>query len=172
MSDNILDALKKLVSRTGVPSRARNIVEAIDEYADYTDNPLVVLTVDTEIGADDDLYGKVVSDLQEDDIVIGDRDITGTLNYVSDYTDFSGNEEEQSGNYLAIHVSTPDVNDTTLSVKVSQWDATDADGYYVIRVVKGYTDKILVKASKEGYPDVIREFDLTGLTLTPEPANP
>ncbi len=62
------------------------------------------LDVDTEIAADFDLLGKVISDLQSD-IEISMGAISGTLKHVTEYTGFSGDPAEQSGNYLALHIT-------------------------------------------------------------------
>lgn len=57
--------------------------------------------------AETDLWGKTVSDLQ--DVVIGeDGKVTGTLKFVSDYTQFSSNKDEQSGNYFTFTVKAPE----------------------------------------------------------------
>lgn len=47
--------------------------------------------------------GLTTSDLQAD-IEINGTTISGTSNYVTGYTGFSGDTDEQSGNYLALHV--------------------------------------------------------------------
>lgn len=48
-----------------------------------------------------EVLGKAVSDLQED-VVVGEDTITGTLKYVTGYTGFSGDPALQEGNYLAL----------------------------------------------------------------------
>ena len=54
------------------------------------------------IEAQTQLYGKSVSELQSDITINKDGTISGTLNYIKDYKQFSDVEEEQSGNYLAL----------------------------------------------------------------------
>lgn len=49
-----------------------------------------------------ELFGKLVSDLQDNVVVGDDKHLRGTLRYVEDYTGFSSKPEEQSGNYLAV----------------------------------------------------------------------
>ena len=56
-----------------------------------------------DIAADMDLLGKVVADLQKD-VAESTGNVVGTLNYVEDYTGFSGDPEEQEGHYLAFKV--------------------------------------------------------------------
>ena len=46
---------------------------------------------------------KKVSDLQEN-VALNGESITGKLNYVTDFEDFSSNEDEQKGNFLVIKV--------------------------------------------------------------------
>ena len=121
------------------------------------------MTVDVEIAADEDLFGKVLSDLQ-DDIEIDDDSITGTLKYVDDYTGFSGDQALQSGNYTAIHASVPEVDDVTITVKVTNPVVLDEDGIAVLRIADKSSQTITVVASKEGYESVTKVFDLSGLT--------
>ena len=121
------------------------------------------MTVDVEISADEDLYGKVISDLQED-IEIDNDAITGTLKYVSDYTGFSGDQALQSGNYIAIHASVPEVDDATIIVKVTNPVTLDEDGIAVLRIADKSSQTITVVASIEGYESVEKVFDLSGLT--------
>lgn len=121
------------------------------------------MTVDVEIAADEDLFGKVLSDLQED-IEIDDGSITGTLKYVDDYTGFSGDQALQSGNYIAIHASVPEVDDATITVKVTNPVVLDEDGIAVLRIADKSSQTITVVASKEGYESVTKVFDLSGLT--------
>lgn len=127
------------------------------------------LTVDVDIAADEDLFGKVVSDLQSD-IEIGDDSIEGTLKYVDDYTGFSGDTSLQKGNYLVIHASVPDVEDVTISVKVTNPVTLDDDGIAVLRIADKSSQTVTVVASKEGYKPVKKVYQLSGLTCEGEAA--
>lgn len=129
-------------------------------------NPLTALTVDTTIGSDTDLLGKVVADLQ-DDIEITDRKITGNINYVDDYTGFSSLEEEQSGHYIALRASVPDVNGVTIKAKTSRLVTLDSDGILVLRFKNDKTYPITFIAEKEGYGAVKKTYNLSGLKLLP-----
>ena len=62
------------------------------------------------------LFGKTVSDLQ-DNVVVSDDAITGTLKYVTDYTGFSPTAALQSGNYLAVNLANNDFTQFT-SVRI------------------------------------------------------
>lgn len=114
-----------------------------------------------------DLFGKSVTDLQEN-VEVSGNNITGTLKYVTGYTGFSGDVSEQSGNYLVTHSSVPGVSDATITVEVvggtSGPSTLDGDGIIVDRITST-TQKIKVVASKTGYPSVTKIFTLTGLTL-------
>ena len=50
------------------------------------------------------LFGKLASDLQSN-LAINGNIATGTLKYVTGYTEFSGKPEEQEGNYIALKVT-------------------------------------------------------------------
>ena len=63
-----------------------------------------------------DLLGKTAADLQEN-VAISGEGITGTLKLVTDYTGFSSVVAEQSGNYLALHV-TPQPEDAEITVEL------------------------------------------------------
>ena len=127
-------------------------------------NPLEALTVDTDVDANEDLLGKVISDLQEN-VVIGTDSITGTLLYVDDYTGFSSKAEETVGNYIVIHAFVPDVDGVTITVKVTNPVTLDADGIAVLKIADKDTQTITVTASKDGFEDVTKVYSLTGLTL-------
>lgn len=124
------------------------------------------LTIDTNIASDEDLFGLTVSDLQSN-VVIGKNAITGTLHYIDDYsTAFSGDEAE--GNYLAIHASVPNVDDATISVKITNPVTLDPDGIFVGRIRDKDSQTITVVASKEGYESVTKVYNLSGLICETE----
>lgn len=110
---------------------------------------MISVTIDPE---DDDaeLFGKTVSDLQED-IVVKDNGISGTLKNVTGYTGFSGKTSEQSGHYLALKIDTEDDDDEitvelvggTLGHPVT----LDSDRNIVLRITNPLSQKIRVVAS-------------------------
>ena len=128
------------------------------------------MSIDADISTSVDLLGKIVTDLQES-IVVGDTAITGTLKHVTGYTGFSGDVEEQSGNYLAIHCEVPDAEEATITVEVvggtSGPVTLDSDGIIIDRIANT-SQKIRVVASLAGYDSYTRTFDLSGLTLASE----
>ena len=119
-----------------------------------------VLTTDVEIAADEDLFGKVVADLQEN-VVISDGEITGTLKHVTNYTGFSSKVEEQSGNYLAIHNTTN--GDEAIFVELVGGTKgpvqLDSDGLIVIRIA----NKEQVVRVTSG--SAIKEYSLANIVL-------
>lgn len=140
-----------------------NAVEVIISNADE----YLEIIADTDISATFDLLGKVISDLQED-ITIEDDVISGTLKYVTDYTGFSGDVEEQEGNYIALHIDAIGAVGSTVKVQliggVHGEVTLDSDRVIIIRITST-EQKVKITASKTGIEDVTRELKLTGLTL-------
>ena len=77
-----------------------------------------------------------MTDLQEDITIGNNGEVCGTLHYVEGYTGFSGDPEEQEGNYLALHFEADDA--TSISVRpmgsTNEPKALDEDGLLVMRV--------------------------------------
>lgn len=121
------------------------------------------MSIDTDISASEDLFGKVVSDLQ-DEIAIGvNGAVTGELKYISDYTGFDSRPEMQVGNYIAIHCTT-NVAGATISVKITNPVTLDDDGIFVGRIADKDTQTITITASAEGYQTTTKVLTLDGLT--------
>lgn len=129
-------------------------------------NPLTNLRVDADIAAGTDLHGKVVSDLQSG-IVVGSNAITGTLKYVSDYTGYSEDPEDQKGNYIALHMAVPGEEDVSISCGIGTTSAVGSDGIAVL-IVKSLATPITVTASKAGYDSVTKTFNISNLVLESE----
>ena len=106
-------------------------------------------------------------------IVIADRRISGTLNYVTGYTGFSGDEMLQSGHYLALRVDTNDEDDeitVELLGGITGHPVTlDSDRNIVLRITNPATQKvrIVVKHIEEdtSITTETMSFRLNGLTL-------
>lgn len=120
------------------------------------------MSVDFDIADSVDLFGKVASDLQEDVAAEGNA-IRGTLKYVDDYTGFSSDVAQQSGNYIVLHAEVPGVDDATITVKVTDEVELDSDGIAVLRIADKSSQTIKIVASKDGYRSVSKTFTLTGL---------
>lgn len=136
-------------------------------YGVYSDDTLSVkqvksfdIFVDVNIAADTDLLGKVVGDLQED-IVIGEYSISGNLKFVSDYTGFSGDVKEQSGNYLVLHFTNNGEDSITVEVinGFSGPVQLDEDGLIVLRIANN-SQRVKVTSG-----DTSKEYSLEKLNL-------
>ena len=121
------------------------------------------LSVDTDIDDTVDLFGKTVTDLQSN-VIIGSSSIGGTLKHVDDYTGFSSDTSLQFGNYIVIHAEVPNVDDVTITVKVTDTVTLDEDGIAVLRISDKNSQTITVVASKEGYESVSKVYRLNRLT--------
>lgn len=111
------------------------------------------------------ILGKNVSDLQTG-VVVNDNFITGTLKYVNDYTEFSGDPTEQSGNYLALKFA--DTPNAVTKVELVGGPrgpvALDSDKQAVFRITDKANQKIKVVSTLNGQT-VSRTFSLTSLKL-------
>lgn len=116
-----------------------------------------------------DLLGLSVGDLQSEVTVSGNA-ITGTLLYVTDYTGFSGDPDEQNGNYLALHCEAAEGDTITLELinGIHGPVTLDDDGLCIIRITDKDTQKLHYTATGADGSTEDRIFDLSGLTLTPE----
>ena len=126
--------------------------------------PLSV-SVDADIEAAEDLYGKTVADLQEN-VVFGDLGVTGTLKYISDYSE-AFESGENSGYYMAFHISTPGVEDATIMVNSSDEGTVlydETTGIAICRITDKDTQVIYITAEKDG-ESVNAVIDLSGLEL-------
>ena len=128
------------------------------------------MSVDADISASEDLFGKTVSDLQEN-VEIKNKAITGTLKYLDDYTGFSSITAEQSGNYLAIHAADSKADSITAElVGGTKGPVTlDDDGLIVFRIANKNTQSIKVTSYKNGVAKDVKTYSLTGLTLEAAP---
>lgn len=131
---------------------------------------LTTLSIDSDISAGTDLLGKSVTDLQSG-VIVGDSQIVGTLKYVDDYTGFSGDPNEQEGNFLVLHCEAADTVDS-LSVEVINGTVghpvtLDEDGIAVLRIADKFRQKIRFAAYKDD-ESCTKTFDLSGLTLESE----
>lgn len=120
---------------------------------------LLVATVD--IDPNKDLLGKKVGDLQED-IEITDSEITGTLKYVTGYTDFwPSRPDRQEGNYLALYINSNETEDIYVEVINGESGPVklDSDHIVVLRITNN-DQKVKVTCG-----DMTKEYSLENLTL-------
>lgn len=121
------------------------------------------------VSPDDDeaeRYGKTVSDLQENVAIDSDGAITGTLKYVTGYTEFSSVTEEQEGNYLALTFAAEPHDRIEASIGDRGPVNVTEDGYLVLRL-EDTTEPLEVTVTN-GADSATMEFDLSGLTLEEE----
>ena len=159
----IVDKLRTMIRHQGGSvSEVDTIEKGLKELDNIKDNPLAGLVVDATIGDSVDLLGKYVDDLEED-VAVSNGSISGTLKYVTEYIGFSGDPEEQEGNYLALYYRVPEVTTNTSTVTL------DPDGLHIIRIKGGKVlgKKITVTASKEGYKTIKRVYALDNLVCEP-----
>ena len=125
------------------------------------------MSIRADISTSEDLLGKSVTDLQSN-IAIGSDSISGSLKYVTGYTGFSGNTEEQSGNYLALKCDgVPEADEVTFELvngTVGHPVTLDSDRLIVVRITDIENQYIVVTATKGG-TTMSKTLYLTGLTL-------
>ena len=112
------------------------------------------------------LLGKAVSALQTG-VIVHDKFIKGTLHYVTGYTGFSGLEEEQSGNYLALRFDVSDGATTTVQLiggTVKDPVTLDQDKNCVFRITDKNKQKIKVVTTL-GDDQITKIFSLAGLEI-------
>lgn len=132
------------------------------------------VNVDANIAETVDLHGKSVSDLQEDIVVSADG-VSGTLKYIDDYSAAGFTGDDAAGNFLALKITTPGVEDATITAELS--DSTgdpltpDSNGIVIFRIADKDTQTIEVVASKEGLGEDSVTLDLSDLTLEETPAD-
>ena len=105
---------------------------------------------------------KKVSDLQEN-VVLNGESITGKLNYVTDFKDFSSNEDEQKGNFLVIKVDEATKGKTVtaeLSEAKGEGKRTlDEDGILISRIT-AKTQTITITIENESKILKLNELEL------------
>ena len=130
------------------------------------------VNVDANVGADTDLFGKVVSDLQEN-VVVSAEGISGTLKYIDDYSSAYGSGEN-SGYYLVLHCTTPGVEGATITSEVIGGVhgpvTLDEDGIVISRITDKDTQTIEVVAYKDGESDSVI-LDLSDLVMESQAQN-
>ena len=115
------------------------------------------------------LLGKLASELQSN-LVVNNGVASGILKYVSDWTEFSSEENKQSGNYIALKVTgAPDDAVVTYKAKDSTYKPTTLDSERNIVILITETNSILeFTISSNGF-SVVKEISLDGITLEPAP---
>lgn len=123
------------------------------------------LTVEPE-DSEANVLGKTVSDLQEN-IVVGDTSISGTLKHATDYNGYSSDTSLQEGNFLVLKFEPPE---TAVSTTVELVGGTrgpvelDEDLNCVFRIANN-RQKIKVVCTLEGGDTITNVYKLNRLTL-------
>jgi HK97 family phage prohead protease len=101
--------------------------------------------------SDDTWLGKGVSELQTA-VNVNEDYISGTLHYVTGYTEYSTVAKEQSGNYLALEFETESGATTTVELVGSGKAATtlDSDNVWIGRITNPDTQTVRVVTKKSG----------------------
>lgn len=102
----------------------------------------------------------------QDNVVVGDSGITGTLHYVTNYTEFSSEVDQQKGNYLALKFDFTD--GATVTVEIvggTKGPVTlDNDKNWVGLIANKDSQSIKVVVTK-GDQKLAKTYSLTGLVL-------
>lgn len=120
-------------------------------------------------GEDEDttVLGKLVGDLQED-IIVNDKSIEGVLKYVTGYTGYSGDEADQSGNFLALAFTPAAGATVTLETIGGSHNGRvvtlDSDNQAVIRV-ENNSQKLKVTSTVSGEEPVVKVYSFRLLEL-------
>lgn len=111
-------------------------------------------------------YGKSVSDLQTG-IVVNEDSIAGTLKYVTGYTGFSGDPDEQKGNFIALQFDAPSGATTTVELLGGKHEGSpvtlDSDMTAVFQIANK-SQKIRVVSSNDGM-EIAKTYSLRLLKL-------
>lgn len=115
------------------------------------------------------VLGKSVSALQSDIAISNSNVISGTLNYVTGYTGFSGNSDYQEGNYLVLKFegdSSASITMELINGVANVGEVTlDSDGIVVVRITNKATQSLKMRQYVGGVVKETKTYTFTGLTL-------
>lgn len=127
----------------------------------------VTLTV-AAVAGDTKLLGKTAADLQKDISVDGLK-VSGTSNYVTEYTGWSSVDTDQEGNYIALKLTTDSEEDITVKMTDGNKTVTlDKDGILVWKLsttTDETTKKTTVNPIKVTVGTTEFTIDLNGVTM-------
>ena len=112
------------------------------------------------------ILGKAVSSLQED-VIVHDKFIKGTLKYATGYTGYSENVDEQSGNFLALRFEVSDGATTTVQLLGGPNKnpvTLDSNANAVFRITDRNTQRIKVVTTL-GDDTITKIYSLAGLSI-------
>ena len=116
-----------------------------------------------------DLLGKDCDDLQET-VAVADGAVTGTLKYVTGYTGWSGDPDEQEGNYLALKADFPDGATTTVEIVNGMFGPAtlDEDKNMVLRIADKDVQKVKLVSTGADGTVITKVYSLKSLKLEPK----
>lgn len=102
------------------------------------------------------------------DIQVTDSEITGTLHYVTGYTNFSSVADEQSGNYLALKIDAdPDTTTTVEIVGGTKGPVTLDEDMNIVLLIKNKDTQSIKVTTTDGEASTTKVYSLKNLTLEP-----
>lgn len=165
-------SIKGLLSEVSVAlggsGEGRTVADLIYEIAVVKD-PLYNFEIDFDIDDETSLLGKYAYELQEE-MTVKDNKVTGSLRYVEDYTGFSGDPEEQEGNFIAIHCEVPEVSGTTINYITksgNKWVVDPSDGLIVLRI-NGPMTTMTFEVSHNDYGTITKTYDVSSVVCEKE----
>lgn len=144
--------------------------EIITIFKEEAEEPEEEVTININVKAVDDgtqVHGVKASELQEN-IVVTEDAITGTLKHKTSYTGFSSDTGKQEGNYLALAITSDE--GTTIKTQLLNGSGNEVevtDGFCVYRITSKDTQKVKITSTKSN-KTVMKEYLLTGLTCNEE----
>lgn len=107
-------------------------------------------------------------------LAISEGVASGTLHYISGWTEFSGKVSEQSGNYIALKVNgAPEEAVITYKLKGSSKDPVTLDSdRNIVVICTNKPNAVLQFTVTMGEDSVVREVALSGITFEPAPETP
>ena len=118
-------------------------------------------------------YGKAVSSLQENDVIVSDKSVSGTIKYVEGWTEAYGSDPvENSGNFLALAIEdTTGAYNTVQTIGGFHDDRVGefGDDKYVVVHIKSNAQKIVISSTinkgSANEQTVVRTLSCSGLKL-------
>ena len=106
----------------------------------------------------------------QENVVVGEDEITGTLKHVTEYTGFSSNPSEQEGNYLALKIDATSENAivTVELVGGTKGPVTLDDDMNIVLLIKNKDTQSIKVMANDGENSTTKTYGLTGLTLETE----
>lgn len=127
-----------------------------------------IVPIVSPLGQEELVYTKHVSDLQNNVLVLNFK-VSGTLKYVEGLTDYSETVEEQEGNFLALAVTLPEQISGVAMTYSYAGEGKDnepiSDGKILVRIPSDLNKGAITVTAKKGTDEYIADYDLSGLTL-------